>query len=46
MDYLAWLKNTLSGNIKYMIVIQDPVNNTILSLHLGRGMVSSVKLVC
>ena len=29
----------------YMIVTQDPVNNSILSLHLGRGMVSSVRMV-
>ena len=27
-------------NINYMIVTQDPVNNSILVLHLGRGMVS------
>ena len=28
-----------------MIVTQDPVNNNILSLHVGRGMVSSVKIM-
>ena len=32
-------------NINYMIMTQDPVNNSILSLHLGRGMVSSVRMV-
>ena len=32
-------------NINYMIVTQDPVCNSILSLHLGRGMVSSVRMV-
>ena len=32
-------------NINYMIVAQDPVNNSILGLHLGRGMVSSVRMV-
>ena len=32
-------------NINYMIVTQDPVNNSILGLHLGRGMVSSVRMV-
>ena len=32
-------------NINYMIVTQDSVNNSILSLHLGRGMVSSVRMV-
>ena len=33
--------------INYMIVLrnQDPVNNSILGLHLGRGMVSSVRMV-
>ena len=33
--------------IIYMIVTQDPVNNFILDLHLGRGMVrvSSVRMV-
>ena len=30
---------------KYMIVTQDLVNNSILSLHLGRRMVSSVRMV-
>ena len=29
----------------YDIVTQDPVNNSILGLHLGRGMVSSVRMV-
>ena len=29
----------------YMIVTQDPANISILGLHLGRGMVSSVKMV-
>ena len=28
-----------------MIVTQDPVNNSIMGLHLGRGMVSSVRMV-
>ena len=28
-----------------MIVTQDPVNNSILGLHLRRGMVSSVRMV-
>ena len=28
-----------------MIVTQDTVNNSIFSLHLGRGMVSSVRMV-
>ena len=28
-----------------MIVTQDPVCNSILSLHLGRGMVSSVRMI-
>ena len=32
-------------NINYMIVTQDLVNNSILGLHLGRGMVSSVRMV-
>ena len=32
-------------NINYMIVTQDPVNNSILGLHLGRGMVRSVRMV-
>ena len=32
-------------NINYMIVTQDPVYNSILSLHLGRGMVSSVRMI-
>ena len=32
-------------NINYMIVTQDLVNNSILSLHLGRGMVNSVRMV-
>ena len=32
-------------NINYMIVTQDPGNNSILGLHLGRGMVSSVRMV-
>ena len=32
-------------NINYMIVTQDPVNNSILCLHLARGMVSSVRMV-
>ena len=31
--------------INYMIVTQDPVNYSILGLHLGRGMVSSVRMV-
>ena len=29
----------------YIIVTQDPVCNYILSLHLGRGVVSSVRMV-
>ena len=50
MNYLAWLRNTLQTcgkheNINYIIVTQDPVNNSIFGLHLGRGMVSSVKMV-
>ena len=32
-------------NINYMIVTFDLVNNSILGLHLGRGMVSSVRMV-
>ena len=32
-------------NINYMIVTQDLVCNSILSLHLGRGVVSSVRMV-
>ena len=32
-------------NINYMIVTQDSVNNSILGLHLWRGMVSSVRMV-
>ena len=31
--------------INYMIVTQDLVCNSILSLHLGRGVVSSVRMV-
>ena len=32
-------------NIIYMIVTQDLVCNSILSLHLGRGVVSSVRMI-
>ena len=32
-------------NINYMIVTQDLVCNSMLGLHLGRGMVSSVRMV-
>ena len=32
-------------NISYMIVTQGLVCNSILSLHLGRGVVSSVRMV-
>ena len=32
-------------NINYMTVTQDLVCNSIFSLHLGRGMVSSVRMV-
>ena len=32
-------------NINYMIVTQDLVCNSILGLHLGRGVVGSVRLV-
>ena len=32
-------------HINYMVVTQDLVNNSILGLHLGRGMVSSVRMV-
>ena len=32
-------------NINYMIVTQDPVCNSVLSLHPGRGVVSSVRMV-
>ena len=32
-------------NINYMIVTQDLVCNSILSLHLGRGVASSVRMV-
>ena len=32
-------------NINYMIVTQDLVCNSVLSLHLGRGVVSSVRMV-
>ena len=31
--------------INYMIVTQDLVCNSMLSLHLGRGVVSSVRIV-
>ena len=45
---LSLVKEYIIGNTKnvnYMIVTQDPVNNSILGLHLGRGMVSSVRMV-
>ena len=50
MDYLAWLRNTLYTcgkfeKINYMIVSQDPVDNSIVGIHLARGMVSSVRMV-
>ena len=51
MNCLAWLRKRVKEtcgkyeNINYMIVTQDLVNNSILGLHLGRGMVSSVKMV-
>ena len=50
MDCLAWLRNILGmcgkyENINYMIVTQDSVYNSILSLHLGRGMVNLVRMV-
>ena len=32
-------------NINYMIVTQDLVCNSILSLHLGRGVVGSVRMM-
>ena len=32
-------------NINYMIVTQDLICNSILSLHRGRGVVSSVRMV-
>ena len=32
-------------NINYMIVTQDLVCNSVLSLHLGRGVVSSIGMV-
>ena len=32
-------------NINYMIVTQDPVCNSMLGLHPGRGMVRSVRMV-
>ena len=44
MDCLAWLRNILYifgkyENINYMIVTQDLVNNSIVGLHIGRGIV-------
>ena len=51
MDCLAWLiKKYIIDCGKYentndMIVTQDQVNNSILHLHPGRGMVSSVRMV-
>ena len=50
MDCLPWLRNILwmfekYENINYMIVTQDLVCNSVLSLHLGRGVVSSVRMV-
>ena len=50
MDCLAWfygMHYRRVGNTKtnYMIVTPVPVNNSILGLHLGRGMVSSVRMV-
>ena len=51
MDCLAWLRSILlmCGKYekinKYMIVTQDLVCNSMLSLHLGRGVVSSVRMV-
>ena len=32
-------------NMNYMIVTQDPVYNSILSLHVWKGMVSSVRII-
>ena len=52
MDCLAWLKGihyrcvaNMKASIIIMIVTQNPVNNSILGLHLGREMVSSSKFV-
>ena len=50
MDCLPWLRNILQmygkyKKINYMIVTQDLVCNSILSIHLGRGVVSLVRMV-
>ena len=34
-----------SKKTNYMKMTQNPVNNSILGLHLGRGIVSSVRMV-
>ena len=50
MNCLVLLRNRLYTcgkyeNINYMVVTQDPVNKSILGLHLGRRIVSSVRMV-
>ena len=35
----------MKASIIIMIVTQNPVNNSILGLHLGREMVSSIKML-
>ena len=51
MDCLPWLRNIIIEmfgkyeNINYMIVTQTLVCNSILSLHLKRGVVRPVRMV-
>ena len=51
MDCLPWLRNIIIEmfrkyeNINYMIVTQNLVCNSILSLHLERGVVSPVRMI-
>ena len=49
IDCLAWLRNIVDiweyENIGYMMVTQDLVNGSVLGLHLGRVMVSLVRMV-
>ena len=54
MDCLPWLRNIIIVDVweirkhklyDIIIVTQDLVCNSILSLHLGRGVLSSVRMV-
>ena len=41
----VWEIQKYYNNYIIMIVTQDPVNNSIFGLHLGRGMVGLVRMV-